>query len=95
MVQAFSQTMTFDDFLAWYPDGQGRYELLDGLVFEMTPTGDHEEVGAFITRKLNVEIDRQNLVTHGVSLSTVAQASGLPQARRLRDNSREISASEY
>ncbi len=61
MVQALSQTLTFDDFLAWYPEGQGRYELLDGLVFEMTPTGDHEEVGAFIARKLNVEIDRQNL----------------------------------
>ena len=61
MVQALPQTLSFEDFLAWYPDGQGRYELLDGLVFEMTPTGDHEEVGAFIARKLNVEIDRQDL----------------------------------
>ncbi len=61
MVQAFSPTLTFEEFLAWYPDGQGRYELIDGIVAEMTPTGEHEEVGAFITRKLNIEIDRQNL----------------------------------
>lgn len=61
MVQAIPQTLTFEAFLDWYPDGQGRYELLDGLVVDMTPTGDHEEVGAFIARKLNVEIDRQDL----------------------------------
>ncbi|MEA5448869.1 Uma2 family endonuclease [Leptolyngbya sp. CCNP1308] len=58
MVQALSETLTFEEFLDWYPDGQGRYELIDGVVSEMTPTGDHEEVGAFIARKLNVEIDR-------------------------------------
>jgi Uma2 family endonuclease len=31
------------------------------MVFDMTPTGDHEEVGAFMARKLNVDIDRQDL----------------------------------
>jgi Uma2 family endonuclease len=51
---------TFEDFLEWYPDGQGRYELIDGVAVEMNPTGDHEEVGAFLNRKLNVEIDRLN-----------------------------------
>jgi Uma2 family endonuclease len=62
MVQARSQLLTFEDFLAWYPDDKGRYELIDGMVFDMTPTGDHEEVGAFIARKLNVDIDRQGLL---------------------------------
>jgi Uma2 family endonuclease len=61
MVQALPQTLPFEAFLDWYPDGQGRYELIDGIVSEMPPTGDHEEVGAFIARKLNVEIDRQEL----------------------------------
>lgn len=61
MVQALPQLLTFEDFLAWYPDGEGRYELIDGMVFDMTPTGDHEEVGAFMARKLNVDIDRQDL----------------------------------
>ncbi|PSN19718.1 hypothetical protein C7271_05855 [filamentous cyanobacterium CCP5] len=58
MVQALPETLTFEAFLDWYPDGQGRYELIDGIVAEMPPTGDREEVGAFIARKLNVEIDR-------------------------------------
>ncbi len=61
MVQALPRPLTFEDFLAWYPDGEGRYELIDGMVFDMTPTGDHEEVGAFMARKLNVDIDRQDL----------------------------------
>jgi Uma2 family endonuclease len=61
MVQALPQLLTFEAFLAWYPDGEGRYELIDGMVFDMTPTGDHEEVGAFMARKLNVDIDRQDL----------------------------------
>ncbi|MEY3297313.1 MAG: hypothetical protein RLZZ597_573 [Cyanobacteriota bacterium] len=46
MVQALSQLLTYDDFRAWYPEGQGRYELIDGIISAMTPTGDHEEVGA-------------------------------------------------
>ncbi len=61
MVQALPQPLTFEDFLEWYPEGQGRYELIDGIIAEMTPTGDHEEVGAFIARKLNVIIDRETL----------------------------------
>lgn len=61
MVQALPQPLTFEDFLAWYPEGQGRYELIDGNIAEMTPTGEHEEVGAFIARKLNVIIDREAL----------------------------------
>jgi Uma2 family endonuclease len=52
---------TFEEFLEWYPDGRGRYELIDGVVVEMNPTGDHEEVAAFLNRKLNVAIDRLNL----------------------------------
>lgn len=52
---------TFEQFLEWYPDGRGRYELIDQVVTEMNPTGDHEQVAAFLNRKLNVEIDRLNL----------------------------------
>jgi Uma2 family endonuclease len=38
-----------------------RYELIDGELIDMEPTGLHEQVAALISRKLNVEIDRQNL----------------------------------
>lgn len=50
-----------EEFLDWYPDGYGRFELKDGVVFEMQPTGLHEQVGGFLGVKLGVEIDRLEL----------------------------------
>ncbi|MGB3693190.1 MAG: Uma2 family endonuclease [Spirulinaceae cyanobacterium] len=35
--------MSFEEFVAWLPQ-DGRYELIDGNVFEMQPTGKHEVV---------------------------------------------------
>ena len=61
MTTTLPKTVTFEEFIEWYPDGRGRYELIEGVVVEMNPTGDHEEVAAFLNRKLNVEIDRLNL----------------------------------
>ena len=58
MVQAVPQLMTLDELLDWYPDGYGRYELWNGVVIEMQPTGTHEQVGGFLGVKLGVEIDR-------------------------------------
>jgi Uma2 family endonuclease len=50
------KTLSFDEFLARY-GGDNRYELIDGEVFDLEPTGLHEEVAAFITAKLCVQID--------------------------------------
>jgi len=61
MVQAVPQLITLDEFLDWYPDGYGRYELWNGVVIEMQPTGTHEQVGGFLGVKLGVEIDRLSL----------------------------------
>ncbi len=58
MVQAVPQLMTLEEFLDWYPDGYGRYELWNGVVIEMQPTGTHEQVGGFLAVKLGVEIER-------------------------------------
>ncbi|MBD2069479.1 Uma2 family endonuclease [Leptolyngbya sp. FACHB-671] len=52
--------LSFDEFLAHYGD-DNRYELIDGEVFDLEPTGLHEEVAAFITTKLCVQIDVTNL----------------------------------
>ncbi|MBD1868262.1 Uma2 family endonuclease [Cyanobacteria bacterium FACHB-471] len=52
--------LSFDEFLAHYGD-DNRYELIDGEVFDLEPTGLHEEVAAFITTKLCVQIDTANL----------------------------------
>lgn len=60
MVQVNPQLMTFDEFMAWYPE-DGRYELINGRVCEVKPTGPHEQVGGYLNRKLSVEMDRLNL----------------------------------
>lgn len=53
--------MSFAAFLEWYPEDGRRYELIQGAVVEMRPTGPHEDVGGFLTAELNVEIRRSNL----------------------------------
>lgn len=50
----------FDEFLICYGD-DNRYELIDGEVFNLEPTGQHEEVAALITTKACVQIDRAGL----------------------------------
>lgn len=52
--------LSFDEFFAHY-GGNDRYELIDGEVFDLEPTGLHEEVAAFITAKLCIQIDPINL----------------------------------
>lgn len=52
--------LSFDEFLARY-GGDNRYELIDGEVFDLEPTGQHEEVAAFITTKVCVQIDGADL----------------------------------
>lgn len=52
--------ITVEQFIAQYVD-DNRYELIDGEVFDLEPTGPHEQVAAFIDRKLNVQIDGLNL----------------------------------
>ncbi len=58
MVQSVPQLMTLEEFLDWYPDGCGRYELWNGVVIEMHPTGTHEQVAGFLGVRLGVEIYR-------------------------------------
>ncbi|NMG19846.1 Uma2 family endonuclease [Brasilonema bromeliae] len=63
MTQALTKQVTFDEFIAWYPENpQRRYELHDGVIVEMAPpTGDHEEVVGFLATKLTLEYSRLNL----------------------------------
>lgn len=60
MVQALPVPVTFDEFIAWYPqDSEHRYELHDGLIIEMPkPTRKHSEVAGFLIAELNFEIRR-------------------------------------
>lgn len=58
MIQLASKPINIEQFITKYGDNE-RFELIDGELIEMEPTGAHEQVAAFISRKLNVEIDRQ------------------------------------
>lgn len=60
MVQAKPKLMTFQEFLDWKLE-TWRYELHDGVMIEMQPTGPHEQVVGLLNRKLNVYLDQQNL----------------------------------
>jgi Uma2 family endonuclease len=63
MTQSLRKLITFDEFVAKYPDETGkRYELHDGVVVEMPqPTGDHEEVIGFLAFEVTRECIRLNL----------------------------------
>ena len=61
MVQTAANPLTFDDFVALYPEDGGRYELRYGEIVEMRPVGPHEQAIALIRRKLDLEIDRLGL----------------------------------
>jgi Uma2 family endonuclease len=60
MVQSALKLITVNEFIAQYGDNN-RYELIDGELIAMEPTGPHEQVSSLIGRKLNVEIDHQDL----------------------------------
>ncbi len=62
MTTTLPKTVTFEEFIEWYPNDGVRYELHNGVIIEMAPpTGDHEKVVGFLARKLTVEFDRLNL----------------------------------
>ena len=60
MVHSTLKLITSDEFITQYGDSYP-YELIDGELIEMEPTGPHEQVSSFIGRKLNVEIDHYDL----------------------------------
>jgi len=60
MVQSPPKLITVDEFITNYGDSDC-YELIDGELTEMEPTGPHEQVSGFLGRKLNVEIDHLDL----------------------------------
>ncbi|MBW4455561.1 MAG: Uma2 family endonuclease [Nostoc indistinguendum CM1-VF10] len=52
--------LTFEQFLVEYGDNS-RYELIDGELRDMEPTGPHEEVSGNIAGRIYAEILRSNL----------------------------------
>ena len=58
--QAEPKLLTFDEFIEWLPENR-RYELHDGLIIEMQPTGKHEDITGFLTQELTLEYTRMQL----------------------------------
>ncbi|MDY6807373.1 MAG: Uma2 family endonuclease [Cyanobacteriota bacterium] len=57
-----TKLMTLEEFWDWYPDGyEGRFELHNGEIVKVQPTGTHEKVPGFLALELGVEIKRLNL----------------------------------
>ena len=63
MIQTISKTVTFDEFVAWYPENSvHKYELHNGVIVEMPlGTGDHSDVTGFLSSEINFEIRRLQL----------------------------------
>jgi Uma2 family endonuclease len=61
MAIATPTKLSFDQFLDQYPDGQGKYELIDGEIVEMRATRQHDDVAFLILFAVNDEIRRLKL----------------------------------
>ncbi|MEH2315321.1 MAG: Uma2 family endonuclease [Nostoc sp.] len=80
MTQALPKLLTFNEFIEWYPNDGKRYELHKGVIIEMPPpTGTHEKVIAFLSRKLTVEFDRLNL-PYGIPKTALIQTPSAESA---------------
>ncbi|KAF3889439.1 MULTISPECIES: Uma2 family endonuclease [Nostocales] len=76
MSQAVTKPVTYEEFIEWFPNDGKRYELHKAVIVEMAPpTGDHEKVIVFLSRKLTLEIDRLNL-PYGIPKTTFVKTPG-------------------
>ena len=60
MVQALTKLLTFPEFILEYGNNP-RYELADGELIDMEPTGPHEAVGGKLATKLGIAITHAEL----------------------------------
>ncbi|MEH1871316.1 Uma2 family endonuclease [Nostoc sp.] len=80
MTQALPKLLTFNEFIEWYPNDAKRYELHKGVIVEIPPpTGEHEKVIGFLSRKLTVEFDRLNL-PYGIPKTALIQTPSAESA---------------
>ena len=60
MTYVSSKVLNLEEFLSQYGDNP-RYELADGELLDMEPTGSHEVVAGKLASKLSVELERQGI----------------------------------
>jgi Uma2 family endonuclease len=79
MVATQINPISFEEFLEWYPEDGKRYQLIEGVIVEMLPTGSHEDISGFLIAELNLEIRKQNLpysIPKNCLLKPIAPRSG-------------------
>ncbi|VEP17283.1 conserved hypothetical protein [Hyella patelloides LEGE 07179] len=60
MTQALPKSVTFEEFLLWKPEGKP-YELHEGVIIEMQPTGKHDEIIGFLATEFTLEYRKLKL----------------------------------
>ena len=60
-MHALPLSMTFEEFLEWYPEDGGHYEFIAGEIVAMRPAGQHEFIASFIDAEFTLEMRRLHL----------------------------------
>ncbi len=77
------QKLTFEQFLEYCLDEEGRYELVDGEIVRIQATRQHDDVADFIADSIKAEINRLKLnykVSDRILVRTLSQ-EGKEQGR--------------
>ena len=76
MVTTFSK-LTFEEFLAQYPDGEGKFELVNGEIVKVEATRAHKNVARYLVKAFDRESERLGLnyiVDKDIIIQTVNSA---------------------
>lgn len=83
MTYTQTKPLSFDEFLAKYPEDGKLYELVDGEIVEMRPIGAHQNVVRFIAKSFDRQVDRLDLdyvVEQSATIKTITK-DGWEQGR--------------
>lgn len=58
MIAVQDKLLSFEEFLEWLPENDRRYELIEGVIVELKPTGPHARVAGLIGAKMFEQIMR-------------------------------------
>jgi Uma2 family endonuclease len=81
MIYSSFKLLTFEDFLTLYRDNP-RYELADGELIDMEPTGSHETVGGKLATQIGITITQEQLPWFIPRTCLVSPFSDIATARR-------------
>lgn len=59
MVQALTAALSFEDFIATYPERGDRYELIEGQVIPLRPRGQPELIADFLSLQFGLQIQQR------------------------------------